>query len=185
MPLSYKGYRIGSIERSVLQLLLGVKDAELPSGHAGETFSAIFKTARQKTEFSNIFHKLKEKKLLDFKNKGGQVRVSLTDAGRKAAEKIMFETIDRPRTQKVWDHKWRVVIFDIPERRRQARNALRLHLKRFGFLQIQASVWAYPFPCEDIVAIIKTYFELGDEVLFMTVETLEGDIYLKKKFKLS
>lgn len=40
-----------------------------------------------------------------------------------------------------WDGKWRIVIFDIPEERRIIRNLFRRNLKKWGFKQLQKSVW--------------------------------------------
>lgn len=60
----------------------------------------------------------------------------LTDSGKDKAlwKRMMFE--DEP-----WDGKWRVVIWDIPEKRRMARDLLRYKLKQLGFSQLQKSIW--------------------------------------------
>ena len=75
-------------------------------------------------------------------------------------------------------------MFDIPEKKKRIRNLLRFHLKKIGFVQIQGSVWIYPYPCQEIVSIIKTYFNLNNEVLYFTVEYLENDNKFKKLFKI-
>lgn len=49
----------------------------------------------------------------------------------------------------VWDGKWRVVMYDIPENHRGSRNTLRRWLRRFGFGQWQMSVWVSPHPVTD------------------------------------
>ncbi|MEK7160524.1 MAG: PaaX family transcriptional regulator C-terminal domain-containing protein [Patescibacteria group bacterium] len=46
--------------------------------------------------------------------------------------------------KKEWDGKWRVVIFDIPEKKRQKRDNLRYKLKQLGFGQWQESVYITP-----------------------------------------
>ncbi len=184
MSASYKGYRVGSIEKGLLQLLLGVKNKELPyQGKFESSYRDIFTSARQKAGFSLTFRKLKEKDLIQFQNRDGCLTASLTKKGEKFVEENIFEKAEQ-QSPKKWDGKWRVVIFDIPEKRRVARTMLRSRLKKYGFRQVQASVWAYPFPCESIVTLIKTYFKLGDEVLYLIVESLEGDSQLRSKFKL-
>ena len=184
MSLSYKGYRIGTIEKGILQLLLGVKDTELPKRGCGSTFSNIFSTARQKREFPEIIRRLKEKDLITFAQDNGTIRANLTEKGKRVTEIILFENKKNSARMEKWDGIWRVVIFDIPQEKQRSRDMLRGHLKNFGFKQIQGSVWAYPFPCEDIVTLIKTYFKLGSEVLYLTVTSLEGDSKLKKSFGL-
>ncbi len=184
MPISYKGYRMGTIEKGLLQLFLGIKDIELPKGGYGDTFADILTTARQKRNFSYVIHNLKKKKLVTFKNRNGEVVASLTRKGKNLAEEYVFAP-QMPNRPKVWDRKWHIVIFDIPQKKHVSRNLLRHHLKRLGFIQVQASVWAYPFPCEEIVTLIKSHFELGNEVLYLRVDSLENDNLLRKKFKLN
>ena len=184
MARSYKGYRIGSVEKNILQVFLGVKDIEMPKRRYGNTFSDIFTTASQKHNFSATFRQLRNKGLVLFENKHGVVSVSLTPKGHKVLDVItQGERINSVRKNK-WDGIWHIVIYDIPQEKQVARDMLREQLKKFGFRQVQASIWAYPFPCEDIIALVKTYFELGTEVLYLRVASLQGDSKLKKLFKL-
>lgn len=46
-----------------------------------------------------------------------------------------------------WDKKWRLVIFDIPEKHRKARNLIRFKLKEWGFKRLQDSVWSTKVNC--------------------------------------
>jgi DNA-binding transcriptional regulator PaaX len=48
---------------------------------------------------------------------------------------------------KSWDRKWRLLIYDIPDNRRVAREYLRRYLKNLGFGKVQHSCWmsAYNF----------------------------------------
>jgi len=75
-------------------------------------------------------------------------------------------------------------MFDIQEDKRKIRNLLRFHLKKVGFIQAQGSVWVYPYPCEEIVTIIKANFKLNDEVIYLTAESFEKDSYFRNFFKL-
>ena len=43
-----------------------------------------------------------------------------------------------------WDRRWRIVIFDIPERRKSVRAKLRRFMQEYGFVRLQDSVWIYP-----------------------------------------
>lgn len=83
-----------------------------------------------------------------------------------------------------WDGKWRMLVFDIEEKTREDRNRLRKELRVQGFERLQDSVWVYPYECHEYVALLKTAFRLGDEVLYSIVEKLEGDGKLRKKFRL-
>ncbi len=86
---------------------------------------------------------------------------------------------------KRWDKRWRVVIFDIAEEHRQMRNSLRHELVEYGFIMLQASVWIYPYPCEDFIVLLKSDHHIGKRMLYLVVEELENDRDLKKLFGLS
>lgn len=44
-------------------------------------------------------------------------------------------------TEEEWDGKYRIVIWDIPERKRRLRDLLRRKLREFEFVNLQKSVW--------------------------------------------
>ncbi len=179
----YKGYKVGSLEKGILKIVLRVKNCELPNKY-DETFIDILKTARQKFEFSNTTKRMVKKGLLKYISKDGEVGVILTSKGKKIAQEYLLEDIKLIKKQTVWDNKWRMVMFDIPEKKKRIRNLIRFHLKRIGFTQIQGSVWIYPFECEEIVTIIKNNFHFDDEIIYITAERFEKDSRIKKKFKL-
>lgn len=83
-----------------------------------------------------------------------------------------------------WDGKWRIVIFDIWEKRRAARDRLRITLERNGFVKIQNSVWVYPYDCEELFAFLRTHLSLGQGILYIVAEEIENDAKLKKHFGL-
>jgi len=181
--LYYKGYKVGSIEKEILKIILNVKDREL-SNKKNITFCDIFKTAKQKKLYSRATKNLVQKGYLSFKNKRNEVEVEITNRGEKLAGLILLEGIGLKNKLKEWDNKWRIVIFDIPEKKKKIRDLIRFHLKRLGFLQIQGSVWIYPYPCEEIVTIIKSNFNLNDEIVYLTANPFEKDFIFRKRFKI-
>lgn len=86
---------------------------------------------------------------------------------------------------KRWDSKWRVLIFDIKETRKGLREKVRLTLISIGFEKIQDSVWTYPYDCEDLVALLKVDFKIGRELLYLIVDSIENDNWLRDKFGLN
>src|SRR3989344_7773949 len=66
----------------------------------------------------------------------------LTDRGREKAILAKLQS-----SGEEWDGKWRIVIFDIPEKRRSARDLLRYNLKSWDFTQWQKSVWVSKKNC--------------------------------------
>lgn len=70
---------------------------------------------------------------------------------------------------KEWDGVWRLVIFDIPEEQRLARDLLRFKLKEWGFIKIQKSVWATKKDCTDPMR--KFIEELGISKWVLVIES--------------
>ena len=85
---------------------------------------------------------------------------------------------------KKWDKKWRLLFFDIPEYRRPLREKIRRTLRLIGFQKLQDSVWVYPHPCEDLIALLKADFKVGKDMLYLIVDFVENDQALKKTFGL-
>jgi len=113
----------------------------------------------------------------------GGFKVKLTAKGHAALRRIEARDF-KLRRPKRWDGKWRVLIFDIPEYRKGLRDKVRRTLRSIGFVRIQDSVWAYPYDCEDLTALLKADFKIGKDILYMIVEEMEGAWRLKKHFGL-
>lgn len=85
---------------------------------------------------------------------------------------------------RIWDKKWRVLIFDIPEKKRSLRNKVRNTLISIGFLRVQDSVWIFPYDCEDLVALLKADFKIGKDLLYAIISKIENDLEFRDWFGL-
>jgi DNA-binding transcriptional regulator PaaX len=142
------------------------------------------KTDRQKYYVDAAIEKLRKRRLIEIIIKAnGEKYAKLTPEGKKALLKFEFEGLSKQKPKK-WDRKYRVVIFDVKENIRFSRDDLRYMLLKFGFVRLQNSVWVYPYPCEGAINLLKTHLEIGEEVIYMTVESIENDNWLRKHFKL-
>jgi len=135
--------------------------------------------ARQKEYISSSASKLAKRGLLKFENSHYQ----LTKEGEKTLRTWEIEDykLNQP---KHWDKKWRVVIFDIPEKKKKIRDQVRNLFVSAGFERLQDSVWVYPYDCEDIIGLLKTDFGIGKDVLYLIVDEIENDKYLREVFNL-
>jgi len=127
----------------------------------------------------------KERRLVDLTEKAdGSVEVILTENGKKKAlaYKIDEMKITEPAR---WDKKWRLVIFDIPEKKKRAREALREKLKELGFKELQKSVFVHPFESKDEVDFIVEFFAIRPYVRFLRSDFITNEADLKLRFKLS
>ena len=114
---------------------------------------------------------------------GERRRITLTHKGKQFLNQKAMEEL-RPPKPPVWDKKWRLVLFDIPEEFKKNRNSFAAGLKRMGFVQIQKSCFTFPFPCLDEVEILADFHEVRPFVTFLVAESLEGSKALARRFKL-
>ena len=73
---------------------------------------------------------------------------------------------------KHWDGLWRIVLFDIPEKQRGGRDALRSRLRELGFFQFQKSALVYPHPCFDEIDLVVQAYHLSLYVTFFETREL-------------
>ncbi len=92
-----------------------------------------------KSSLSQALKRLREKgyieKVPDKKDES-KIIFKLTQPGEE------FLLLSKSEQEVKWDGKWRIVVFDIPEKNRAVRNILRSRLKLWGFSPWQQSVWA-------------------------------------------
>ncbi len=131
-------------------------------------------------------YRLRNKKLITFsKTEVGRPIVHLTTRGETEIAKIILRQYKISETA-VWDGKWRVVIFDIREKRRKVRQRLRVLLTGAGMIRLQDSVWIHPYPCDEFVAIVRANLRSGTgELLYFIAEGLESDRRLREHFNLA
>ncbi|MBI2025427.1 CRISPR-associated endonuclease Cas2 [Candidatus Kaiserbacteria bacterium] len=111
-------------------------------------------------------------------------RVTLTKKGR-ATINMIYASEYRIPEQAFWDGKWRIVMFDIREKRRKTRSQLRFLLFGAGFLRLQDSVWVYPYPCDEFISLVRAHLKSGTgEMLSFVAEALESDRKLREHFRL-
>lgn len=114
----------------------------------------------------------------------GKRRVEITEKGMELMERIEFGEYAIPEPA-FWDGKWRVLIFDINERRRRVRDQLRRLLGGAGFVRIQDSVWVYPYACDGFISLVRAHLKSGvGEVRFFVAEAIESDKALREHFRL-
>ena len=123
-------------------------------------------------------------RVVDYKEgKDGAVEIMLTKDGQKKALKYQIDELKIKKPEK-WDGKWRVVTFDIPEKNKKAREALRSKLRDLEFKELQKSVFINPFECEDEIDFITEVFDIRRHVLFMRVDSFSNQELLELKFEL-
>lgn len=114
----------------------------------------------------------------------GRVRVKITKKGfvRALTYEIEKMSLNKP---KIWDKRWRVVIFDIPKKYGRVRDLFRMRLRQLGLYQLQESVYVSPIPCFAEIEFLRELYGVSFTVQYLLVEKLEDDQFLRDHFELS
>jgi len=139
---------------------------------------------RFKHQVKSTLSRLVQKGYVVFESREDKRYARITLAGERALKYMEQRSALLLHKKKRWDKRWRVVIFDIPERRRGTRDRLRIVMCEGGFYRLQDSVWLYPHNCEDFIALLKADLKIGNAVLYMVVEQIENDSIIKEHFSL-
>ena len=100
----------------------------------------------------------------------------LTQKGRLAIKTILpFKSYD------TWDGTWRVVIFDIPEKERKYRWALRDKLTRLGFGKLQKSAYISPYPFLNSVNHFGCELGIRQHLRFLEISKIDNEKKLVEK----
>lgn len=98
-----------------------------------------FLKAKERKELARRMRYLRSKELIKTKMVGDRLILSLTEDGeRRMLENDFKEAMARGGEGRT------LVMYDIPESQRKARDCLRWFLKRNGFRPMQLSVWSHP-----------------------------------------
>jgi CRISPR/Cas system-associated endoribonuclease Cas2 len=177
----------GSFKTGVL-LALGVVGLILVSAAAPNTLQLLRylpgykRGARFTYQTKSALTRLASQGFVVFIEKEGRRYARITELGQ-ARIQLEVAQLEGKKKQE-WDKRWRVVMFDIPERRKKVRDRLRKTMDKFGFVRLQDSVWVYPYDCEDLIALTKAEFKIGADVLYLIAEFIERDKHLREHFKL-
>ncbi len=145
-------------------------------------FPGFKKGARFNYKAKTALGRLAAKGCVVFVGKNNKRYARITEKGKRMLQ-METEKIAIAKKRR-WDRRWRVVIFDIPEKRKSVRVSIRRFMQEYGFVRLQDSVWIYPYDCEDLIALAKANFRVGADVLYMIVERLERDKHLREHFGL-
>jgi len=138
---------------------------------------------RQREVVRNAQRRLVAQGLLA-RNAAGFLR--LTAKGEEELRRLEWNRFENFRKERPgrWDKKWRLLIFDIPDKRKQTREWVRRTLVNIGFASLQQSVFAYPYDCEDLIALLKADFKIGNDLLYIIADAVENDRSLREYFDL-
>ncbi|MCD6539117.1 MAG: CRISPR-associated endonuclease Cas2 [Candidatus Omnitrophica bacterium] len=90
-----------------------------------------------------------------------------------------FTNLKRRKYNQGWDKKWRILIYDIPEKYKIKREYLRKFLKNLGFGKVQNSCWVSPYDYSREVSLFSQ-----EQKILNYICIYEGKFFAGKKIDL-
>ncbi len=108
--------------------------------------------------------RLKKRRLIHFeRQEDGSLKVVLTKLGLKKVK--IFQSGELEFSKRREDGRWRVILFDIPEEHKQAREVLRRKFRQWGFFRLQRSAYLCRYRCEEEVEMLRELLEIDPRYL--------------------
>ena len=128
---------------------------------------------------------LYKNKLIDIKEHlNSKTTITISELGKKRVLTYQIDEMKITKPQR-WDGHWRIVVFDIPEKNKRAREALRQKLRELEFYQLQKSIFVLPYECKNEVDFIIEVFQIRPYVRYILAKNLDNELHLKKIFNLT
>ena len=133
---------------------------------------------KRKNSVRVAIDRLRRQKFVEYTNNSDRGHIRLTSAGEMRIRQYDLEGL-KLEDQTRWDRIWRIVMFDIPEEKKVARDAVSRKLKNIGFYQLQKSVFIHHNPCLDEIGFIEEFFGLEGMITYVEANSIgkqEGQI---------
>lgn len=121
-------------------------------------------------DIGRLVRRLHKRELVRVKEVDGKTIIELSDKGKKKLLEYNFEELN---LRKRRDGKLRVVIFDIPNTKKLAREIFREKLKQLGFMMLQKSVFMSSYVCQSEMEFIVNYLGIEGNVILLKVDKVE------------
>lgn len=162
------------IAKSIFKILgVGVGISVLAVLSGGRRSDKLFKGLGQYAKW-RILQTLKQLRLrgyIKFDEKDEMAPIILTKKGMRRFLRYTLLDMISGRIKK-WDYLWRMVIFDIPDKKRKSREAFRRELLSSGFYPLQESVFVSPYKCEKEIISLGRMHGVLSHALILTVASL-------------
>lgn len=180
-------YNKGELAKEILKIIALSGLVVLLVAAPGLSYATpLFKSngRRDNLRVRRALQKLHEKKLVNIYTRNGKEVVEITKDGKK---KVLEYDLDdmKLKVSKKWDGWWRIVMFDIPQSKKRARDAVSRKIKEFGMYPIQKSVFVSPYVCKNEIDFIGEFFDVRKHIIYVKAKEIQGVRKLKEHFGLS
>ncbi len=174
------------IAKQILLYFIDFNRAILPFFDKKRIYRVPFKIydkfrLENKEKFHHEMYRLKQAGFIKKYFDGKDYYLELLPKGQNQIKTYLTKDL-KITSPKKWDKKWRVVIYDIANDKKDKREILREKLNNLGFIELQESVYIHPFDCLNEINLLKNMYYITPHVQYLVVERLETEINLIKKF---
>lgn len=118
--------------------------------------------------------RLEKQKLVEASEENGMQIIKITKEGRRKIVKMGLDELEIKKP-KIWDRRWRLISFDLPEKLADIRKVLVEYLTVWGFYPLHESVYLHAWSCFKEVDFLREYLGVGEYVRIFTVSEIEND----------
>ncbi len=128
---------------------------------------------KKRGQLQSAIKRMEKQKLISWSEKDGELALTLMGKGKQKILKYNIDELGIKKPKK-WDKKWRVIIFDIPEKERAARDIFRRKLKEMSFYQLQKSVFVSKYECNYEISFLSNSLEIARYVTYIEALKVDG-----------
>ena len=139
------------------------------------------RSSRDRYRVRQAVKRLQKNNMVRIINRNGREVIELTTHGKKRVLDYDIENMQLE-TKKKWDGKWRIVMFDIPQTKKKARDAVSFKIKEIGMYPIQKSVFVFPHTCKDEIDFVGEIFGVRNNIIYIEAIHIDGAEKVKRHF---
>lgn len=172
--------------RQILLTFIDINRTILPLFDKRHVYRIPFKAydkfrENDKDNFKIEMRRLQQQKLIKKYLDGKEEYVEMSNKGKTRLKKYVINQLEINQPE-LWDKKWRIVIFDIPNAKKKSRDVLRRKLLEIGFIELQESVYVFPFDCWPEIMFLKNLLYLSPHIQYIVADRIETEVDLIKIF---
>ena len=143
-----------------------IEKAGIMSGGQNPLFKKL-QHQKSRRKFAQLIYKAKIRGYIKIKNLKGKKAMMLTREGIGKALRANFAMEDKKKRP---DGKWLMIMFDIPQSHKKARELMRSVLGNLGYKMLQQSVWVCAYDIQEKTEKLLQFYSLEEYVKIFLIE---------------
>lgn len=147
---------------------------------------AAYRRARERQEkrIQQAVLRLRRRRLVRLEERGKEMFLVVTRQGISEVKKFEFEELTLP-ARGPWDGRWRLAMFDVPEKFKRGRETFRNKIHSLGFFPLQKSVFVFPHECREEIEFVAHFCDIARYTEYVTCDDLgQSEARVRKHFGL-